>query len=1439
MKKLVKYAFISVVFLGFIFNAGNAPCRDWQDLDEGEHRVFGSEKEKKYSINAFFIEREKWEAHSSLMIFWLYRYTDYPKYNSLRILPLFYSLKSKIDNREKTVIPLFFFYNRIDRQENLTVSPLYYSNVNESDNNRSILYLFWWGEEKSPTYYRSYFLSPLFYYSDYYNENSNLKGFKWITPVFYSRNESYGSGDVIISQKQNFSILYYYSSKKRSNRDIGDVTWWAPILPLTYHKTTQTGGHRNILMLLDYAWTASERDESLDRFWLAPLFFWKRGDNGYLHILPPIYFNDRSGNGEYYSHLLPVFMFSKTIREESLNAEKKPVTLYQESLFTLLYCASKTSRLNNSSELEYESRYWFPLAPVYFSGSDPADGTHRNLLWVFDWQNDKDGSLKRFFLIPFYFWGKDTYAHVLPPLFLSWKSGKEKSYITPLCYYHTEEHQIGRNEIANSSRLWVPLVPVIYSSYTDLNRTTHRNILLLFDWSKDAPGNWEHVWFFPFVFHEFKDSGYRYYIPFYFRPAGSTRESGVSFGLFHYHKWSQEENTEWSYLIHYAYNKPSSGVEISHWLPLYYHWKNKSLDFTLFLPLYFDYEETNKKRLYVNILGISKSVASGPSPVVSMGLGKNEGGWYIDTDFSWLYDVVSLATRITVKKSGDSIEDRTSNNNGILNNSKSGDEKTAEGVLLSDKSMVSRENSSYFWGFKMLFGLLAIERADTRRHFRLLPLSWLTWDEASKDQLKWIGNYLSYKSGDVEYFVLFPFYGSQRVAKSYRRGYLLNLYWDEYKAEEDMNEHTVLWPIYNIYSSPARGGWRVFPFIWHSETTSGNIQTCKTVSLLYYNKERIKTGDTAEAYKFSISPLHYYSKKEEKARTIKTWLFPIIPLVFYSSGSRMNSADNEPSKYADGKGPVYKSIINKKSFIFPFYYWSEAAKLTEPADKNENNFTLVGLPLLYYSRHEIGSFRERSFFLLGYYSYSSSEKNYTNIFGGIFSHANDNLVPSSESSLAFGLFKIWSRGGAGGSWLFPVYSFNGSNEKTNFKFLLGFFGYKNDLIKKQSDLNLLYGMIHTDLAHEQKYIYVDGSKLQAAIQKRTTWIIPVYYYQCSDGLDNATGFIEKTHLFWLWYRHYESSVGRDNLSSTFWFPVVPLFYYHSSKNYTHVNVLGIFDRMKDLNSGEGRLWLLPLFYISEDRDSGSSLYLIFWNSVNTAEGEKSFHIFPLYFSWQSPESDKKFILGLYLNSGRFYNRQNFLNLFDHSHNLKTGEENYSAFFEAIKYEISPELKKFRLFYGMLMKYSDYTNSKNYDLDLLVFMFSVKRDGNQFRHWLFPLWYYNSDSTGYSVLIPPLLTYMDDDGDSGKFQACVLGALWYRNYKPHEDFERRMLLLGVPYYKVHRRERGYESIGSLWGLLWEYETESETNFKKFSILKFLYKRVDINGEVYHQVLGVKF
>jgi hypothetical protein len=93
-------------------------------------------------------------------------------------------------------------------------------------------------------------------------------------------------------------------------------------------------------------------------------------------------------------------------------------------------------------------------------------------------------------------------------------------------------------------------------------------------------------------------------------------------------------------------------------------------------------------------------------------------------------------------------------------------------------------------------------------------------------------------------------------------------------------------------------------------------------------------------------------------------------------------------------------------------------------------------------------------------------------------------------------------------------------------------------------------------------------------------------------------------------------------------------------------------------------------------------------------------------------------------------------------------------------------------------------------------------------------------------------------ENEKFQHGLLGLAWYRNQDPAEKSDSRYLLGGLLYGEKQVAERGYHSRGSLWNVLWQYETESETGFIKFSIMKFVYKRVHIDGVVSHRVLGVK-
>jgi hypothetical protein len=65
-----------------------------------------------------------------------------------------------------------------------------------------------------------------------------------------------------------------------------------------------------------------------------------------------------------------------------------------------------------------------------------------------------------------------------------------------------------------------------------------------------------------------------------------------------------------------------------------------------------------------------------------------------------------------------------------------------------------------------------------------------------------------------------------------------------------------------------------------------------------------------------------------------------------------------------------------------------------------------------------------------------------------------------------------------------------------------------------------------------------------------------------------------------------------------------------------------------------------------------------------------------------------------------------------------------------------------------------------------------------------------------------------------------------------------LLAGVLFDYEEKAERKYESWGSLWGYLWQFEKEEDGAFTKFTLLKFLFKRVHDNAETTYRILGLK-
>ncbi|MGL4370423.1 MAG: hypothetical protein ACRCUT_12250, partial [Spirochaetota bacterium] len=633
-------------------------------------------------------------------------------------------------------------------------------------------------------------------------------------------------------------------------------------------------------------------------------------------------------------------------------------------------------------------------------------------------------------------------------------------------------------------------------------------------------------------------------------------------------------------------------------------------------------------------------------------------GIYFDTDISQFYNLWSVSLRETLPLSKTPFA-------SALPESFEEQPKGESGVAITDHTDINRDNSSSFFGVELLYGIVAFKKVDTKRHFRLLPLSYLTWDSASDNQITWIGNYISYKEGDFAYRVFFPFYGSQKSGASHREGYLLNAYWNEYTAETDMTERSILWPLINWYSSPASHGFRILPLLtWHKGKTQESIRTEKSFTVpLYYASGRTDDLTGKKLSAFSISPLHFYSRKTDADHSSLTW-GSLVPALFYSkeTGLSRYTVSAPASGKKDDPVTMETRTTYMTHWLFPLYY--TRSRIEEAGGKSTSDFTLLGLPLLYYhstAAAENGKPESRktdgSFFFMGYYSRFSSFSDSTDILFGLYSSYSDRNGGCSRSAF-YGLGKVQKEGNSFYSWLHPFYYYSRENGGTNFWLALGL-AHKTHTQNGDSGLSLAWWLFSTSKSHG--YEYMRGS--YQPVREKTTWLFPLFYNSSRTG-DN-TPYSGHSTATLLHYRNYRDD-GHGNYSSTFWAPLLPLAYYHAEQDRIHINLGLLFDYNKNLSQQFTRIWASPLFFLKTGDDG-------------------YFHIFPLWASsWNKKEQDWKFFaLGLYLRKNPEYTRQNFLYLYDRVSRPSLQSSEISLLFTSLEYDISPEVRSMRAAWGLL------------------------------------------------------------------------------------------------------------------------------------------------------------
>ena len=560
--------------------------RDWSDLQDNEFKLFGSDKEEKIPLGLKPIaEIEDWrdpqtkERYLSYKFAWLFYWTinvnRYPNFDRTRFL-LYSNLESKIDNRRQTwFLPLYYFER--DGDEETTLTPLtyhFFSNREEigligpfynyrtrDETRRFLLPLVYYGDNRAEN--SSYLgVFPLFLHSSRRDEtetNTTL-----LTPLFYHTSRSPAGGD---SSAFSVSPLHFF------NRQKDQMTFGLPAIPLLFFRhENREDVHYNMALIFDALW----KKDTLERLWAFPLLFYQRGEQGYLHVAPPLYISFQEP-GFSYTHMLPLYFH--LVRERR--------------------------------EIE--------ATPIYFyTHEDDAQGvrsTHQNLFWLLDWATDTKQGLRRFAFIPFFFYspGPEKYLHILPPLYVSFgEQNWSYRHLLPFAFQWKD----GQEEI---EFYW------LYTHATD-GHTDHYNYLGFVDLGFDRAKGFNRLWTVPFLFYQpdsylhivpplyvsltWADSGYRHVFPFYFN---AWNNEGSFLFAWLYTRITDPDSTFYNVagLFNATTDRKDHLTRV--WvLPFYYGGPN----YRHIAPLYFSWEDNATKNMFGP--GYYYSREKGPAAATSL-----------------------------------------------------------------------------------------------------------------------------------------------------------------------------------------------------------------------------------------------------------------------------------------------------------------------------------------------------------------------------------------------------------------------------------------------------------------------------------------------------------------------------------------------------------------------------------------------------------------------------------------------------------------------------------------------------------------------------------------------------------------------------------------------------------------------------------------------------
>ncbi|GAB4422088.1 MAG: hypothetical protein OHK0011_00490 [Turneriella sp.] len=747
------------------------------------------------------------------------------------------------------------------------------------------------------------------------------------------------------------------------------------------------------------------------------------------------------------------------------------------------------------------------ILPFYYKLESRFD--NRRLIFTPVSLTETDGESKRSIWFWLFFRGEDrankhSYSALFPFYYRESLADATSIYwLTPLFWYSRTKNTRGEGYSFGA-----PVIPLVM-----LNRETTYSDLTVFYIFRHRSGAERLSYLLPLWYYH---SRQHVYLISVLPPIAWYERSGDSSWLLLFPLW-------------YSSHHPGGSSVAS---PLYLRSESADSRINAFIPLWFSYSRKNY-HLHINAAGISLAEERFSALPFSASVSGNR--LYADWDFGWFYSLFHLSSRSSI-----ALAETAAEENKI---------PTANAGI-TERRRRNRADSESFFGLYALFGALAYERADHYRHFRLLPLSWLTWDSRSDTGVQTvIPFYVHYRDEESRYLVLapllVPFYASQETTqgqlpednqelpaisapavdaapaaskcRSDKQAWLMVIYIREYDCSRDESEQTMLWPVFNRYASPRRGGFRIFPVLWSKwvQTTVGQEQR-------------------------NFSPLHFWRSLNDNYRLL-TWLF------YYQRNETASSFGTW------GIWHIGRAAQSKTTYFFPVWLRTkEEAADAASSGYRESLLTVAGI--WWRSSSKVGADPAQTVHASPLYLYFASESG-ADFYSWLYYQTNRPAVSRYGIPLLFNrtrrgdayrnfyLFPFYSSVErlSGGeteycSWLLPLW-FSRSDENSAERFIAGYwyerrpgyaldnallmagradddasgrhsrhallYTFRYEYTPTESRLNLLYGLLfsreQTEWEFSWHFALITGYRTTPDGIHRRHYLLPAYWYSVSDN----------------------------------------------------------------------------------------------------------------------------------------------------------------------------------------------------------------------------------------------------------------------------------------------------------------------------------------------------